>query len=107
MAGGKLDNAKKLKADEFYTQLPDIEIELKNYKKQFRDKTVFCNCDDPYESNFFKYFALNFNFLGLKKLIATCYIGSPIANRQLSLFDYEPPKTGRPKFRIKLLLMKL
>ncbi len=82
-----LDNAKKNKVDEFYTQLPDIETEMRHYKEQFRGKVIFCNCDDPYESNFFKYFAMNFNFLGLKKLIATCYNKSPIAYKQISLFD--------------------
>lgn len=82
-----LDNAKKNKADEFYTQLPDIEAEMRHYQAQFRGKVIFCNCDDPYESNFFKYFAMNFNFLGLKKLIATCYTASPVAYGQLSLFD--------------------
>lgn len=84
-----LDKAKKNKADEFYTQLPDIEAELRHYKDQLRDKVVFCNCDDPYESNFFKYFAMNFNFLGLKKLIATSYSGSPVAGQQLPLFDVQ------------------
>ena len=88
MAGNKsLGQAKNAKKDEFYTQLTDIEKELRYYKKHFRDKVVFCNCDDPFESNFFKYFVLNFNRLGLKKLIATCYTGSPIANTQISLFD--------------------
>ncbi|MBP5194294.1 MAG: modification methylase, partial [Clostridia bacterium] len=74
-----LRNARKEKNDEFYTQLIDIEKELKYYKSEFKDKIVFCNCDDPFESNFFKYFAMNFNHLGLKKLIATCYDNSPIA----------------------------
>ena len=88
MAGNKdLTIAKSAKKDEFYTQLTDIEKELRHYRKHFKGKTVFCNCDDPFESNFFKYFVLNFNRLGLKKLIATCYTGSPIANQQLSLFD--------------------
>lgn len=99
MANKRLDNAKRNKADEFYTQLVDIELEMKHYRDQFKDKVVFCNCDDPYESNFFKFFAMNFNFLGLKKLIATCYAGSPIANTQLSLFDDEPTDnktTGNP-----------
>jgi len=82
-----LDKAKKNKADEFYTQMPDIEAEMRHYQAQFRGKVIFCNCDDPYESNFFKYFAMNFNFLGLKKLIATCYTESPVASQQLSLFD--------------------
>ena len=80
MAGGSLDDAKKNKKDEFYTQLCDIENELKHYKEHFKDKVVYCNCDDPRESNFFKYFIRNFNRLGLKKLITTTYINSPIAN---------------------------
>lgn len=89
MAGNKnLNSAKTARKDEFYTQLTDIEKELRHYKKHFQGKTVFCNCDDPFESNFFKYFVLNFNRLGLKKLIATCYTGSPIAGKQLSIFDF-------------------
>ena len=88
MAGNSdLNSAKSAKKDEFYTQLTDIEKELRHYRQHFKGKTVLCNCDDPFESNFFKYFVLNFNRLGLKKLIATCYTGSPIANQQLSLFD--------------------
>lgn len=87
MATKLMDKAKKEKADEFYTQLTDIEAELKYYKAHFRNKIVFCNCDDPYESNFFKYFALNFNHLKLKKLTATCYDSSPIAFTQLSFLD--------------------
>lgn len=75
------------KKDEFYTQLSDIELEMKHYKAHFKGKTILCNCDDPYESNFFKYFAMNFNYLGLKKLIATCYVSSPVMYTQLSLFD--------------------
>lgn len=82
-----VDRAKMAKKDEFYTQLTDIEKELRHYRQHFRGKTILCNCDDPFESNFFKYFVLNFNRLGLKKLIATCYAGSPIANQQLSIFD--------------------
>ena len=77
----------KAKNDEFYTLLTDIEKEMRHYRKHFKGKTVLCNCDDPFESNFFKYFVLNFNRLGLKKLIATCYATSPIAGQQLSLFD--------------------
>jgi hypothetical protein len=95
-----LHKANKAKKDEFYTQLVDIEKELKHYKEQFRGKVVYCNCDDPFESNFFKYFASNFNALGLKQLIATSYKPSPIANTQLSLFgnDKTPTKAkGRPK----------
>lgn len=84
-----LTKAKKEKNDEFYTELTDIDKELRYYTEHFKDKIVFCNCDDPYESNFFKYFALNFNHLGLKKLICTCYAGSPVVSTQLSLFDIE------------------
>lgn len=84
-----LRSANKAKKDEFYTQLVDIENELKHYKDQFRDKVVYCNCDDPFESNFFKYFASNFNALGLKKIIATSYVKSPIAGGQLPLFEIE------------------
>ena len=80
MACGSLDDAKKNKNDEFYTQLSDIENELKHYKEHFKNKVVFCNCDDPRESNFFKYFIRNFNRLGLKKLIITTYINSLTAN---------------------------
>lgn len=82
-----LHQAKREKNDEFYTQLSDIENELKHYRDHFQGKIVFCNCDDPYESNFFKYFALNFNRLGLKKLIAMGYATSPIAGSQVPLFE--------------------
>lgn len=85
-----LNQANKAKEDEFYTRLMDIENELRHYKQHFVGKTVFCNCDDPFESNFFKYFAMNFNHLGLKKLIATCYVSSPVAGQQISLFDILP-----------------
>ena len=74
MAGNKnLHAASKNKKDEFYTQLSDIENELKHYKNHFKNKVVYCNCDDPRVSNFFHYFSYNFEKLGLKKLIATCY----------------------------------
>jgi hypothetical protein len=89
--------AKKTKRDEFYTQLFDIEKELKHYKNQLRDKIVYCNCDDPYKSNFFKYFISNFNALGLKKLITTSYSGSPVAGQQLPLFEIEGLKKVKPK----------
>ncbi|MBP5381220.1 MAG: adenine-specific methyltransferase EcoRI family protein [Bacteroidaceae bacterium] len=96
MANKNLNAAKEAKKDEFYTQLVDIENELRHYREHFRDKVVLCNCDDPYESNFFKYFALNFNALGLKKLIATCYDGSPVQGDELMLdfgdFTDEPKK---------------
>lgn len=71
--GSNLHSAKRAKNDEFYTRLSDIENELKHYKHHFKDKVVYCNCDDPKVSNFFKYFALNFKHLGLKKLITSCY----------------------------------
>ena len=63
--------ASKVKHSEFYTQLEDIEKELQHYKEHFKDKVVYCNCDNPFHSNFFKYFVINFNELGLKKLICT------------------------------------
>lgn len=91
MAKESMDNAKKNKSDEFYTQLCDIEKELKHYKEYFKNKIVFCNCDDPYESNFFKYFALNFNYLGLKKLICTCFDSSPVGNQQLAIMPDSNP----------------
>lgn len=82
-----LHRAREAKKDEFYTQLEDIEKELRHYKGHFKDKTVFLNCDDPYESNFFKYFAMNFNYLGLKKLISVSYAGSKVAGGQLLFSD--------------------
>lgn len=88
--------------DEFYTQLSDIEKELIHYWDYFRDKVVFCNCDDPYESNFFKYFALNFNALGLKKLIATCYDGSPIAQQELPLFPTDENEPKRKAYKVEI-----
>lgn len=81
--------ANAAKQDEFYTRLEDIESELRHYEKHFEGKTVLCNCDDPFESNFFRYFVLKFNSLKLKKLICTCYRGSSVAYKQLSLFDLE------------------
>ncbi|MBR4269613.1 MAG: adenine-specific methyltransferase EcoRI family protein [Prevotella sp.] len=96
MANKNLNNAKIAKKDEFYTQLTDIERELQHYWQHFKDKVVLCNCDDPYESNFFKYFALRFNQLGLRKLICTCYNGSPVQGNELMIdfgdFTDEPKK---------------
>lgn len=94
-----LSKAKDAKKDEFYTQLSDIENELRHYKEHFKGKTVFCNCDDPYESNFFKYFAINFNHLGLKKLICTCYAGSPVVYTQLSFFGEDKVVGEKPSNR--------
>ncbi len=82
MAKRNIDKAKEAKKDEFYTQLDDINNELKHYREHFRGKTVLCNCDDPRISNFFTYFAYNFEFLGLKKLITTCY-----KNQNVDLFS--------------------
>ena len=90
MAGNKsLHAANRAKQDEFYTQLPDIEKELKHYRKHFRGKTVYCNCDDPTISNFYLYFKQNFEKLGLKKLITTCY-----KNRQIKMFSKHDSKTA-------------
>ena len=104
MANDNLTKAKNAKNDEFYTQFDDIQKEINAYMEYdpdtFRNKVVYCNCDDPYESKFFQYFVLNFKALGLKRLITTSYKPSPIANTQLSLFgDHKTihPKKGRPK----------
>ena len=104
MANVDLKKAKEAKNDEFYTLLVDIEKECSHYKEHFKGKTILCNCDDPYESKFFKYFAINFDILGIKKLIATCYAGSPIANKELSLFDDESEenKTTRTPHKIEI-----
>jgi hypothetical protein len=95
-----LHNAKTGKKDEFYTQLSDIEKELKNYKHHFKDKVVYCNCDDPRVSNFFHYFSYNFEYLGLKKLIATCYknqnsdLFSENKSENAVYLEYEGDKNG-------------
>ena len=90
-----LHKAKSAKNDEFYTTRGTIENELKWYKHHFKGKVVYCNCDDPYESEFFKYFMLQFKMLGLKKLIATCYKNSPVANKQFQFFSNEELLTNR------------
>lgn len=103
MAREDLKGAKSAKQDEFYTQLDDIAKELKYYKQHFQDKVVLCNCDDPYESNFFKYFSLNFNQLGLKKLIATCYNGSPIAGDELPLlFEIDENEPKKIAYKVEI-----
>ncbi|MCB0745070.1 MAG: adenine-specific methyltransferase EcoRI family protein [Ignavibacteriae bacterium] len=84
-----LQKAKKSKSDEFYTQLSDIESELQHYKNHFKDKVVYCNCDDPSISNFFNYFASNFKELGIKKLIAACY-----KKQEIDLFNTEESENG-------------
>jgi hypothetical protein len=109
MANKNLTSAKNAKNDEFYTQYEDIQKEVNAYLEfdpnVFRGKTILLPCDDPYESNFFKFFASKFNQFGLNKLIATSYAGSPIAGKQLTLPSLEPPpaKNGRKKgFAIEL-----
>jgi len=104
MVNKNLTNAKRVKNDEFYTQYSDIQKEIEAYlefdSNVFRNKIIYCNCDDPYESNFFRYFVLNFNKLGLKRLITTSYKPSPVANSQLGLFGNDKTLTkskGRPK----------
>lgn len=92
--------AKNAKADEFYTQLSDIERELKHYRKHFKGKTVYLNCDDPRVSNFFHYFSYNFEALGLKKLIAACYKSQEVDlfstedSEQAIWLEYEGDKNG-------------
>ena len=85
MSKSDLLNAKRDKQNEFYTQYEDIQKELNHYEDKFINKVVLCNCDDPFESNFFRFFIKNFNYLKLKRLICTCYQGSPIA---FTIFDY-------------------
>src|SRR3989338_7936717 len=105
MANSNLTNAKRAKNDEFYTQYSDIQKEIEAYLEYdpnvFRGKVVYCNCDDPFESNFFRYFVLNFKKLGLKQLITTSYKPSPIANTELVLQpsllpDYEDKVVSKP-----------
>jgi hypothetical protein len=112
MANKSLGAAKKAKNDEFYTQYSDIQKEVESYLEYapdtFHDKIIYCNCDDPFESNFFRYFALNFNRLGLKRLITTSYKPSPIANTQLALFGDDKtvdPSKGRPKITANKLII--
>ena len=109
MANKNLTNAKRVKNDEFYTQYSDIQKEIEAYLEYnpnvFRGKVVYCNCDDPFESNFFRYFVLNFNKLGLKKLITTSYKPSPVANTQLQLFGDDKTLT-RVKGRLKVTANK-
>ena len=88
-----LHDSARNKQDEFYTNLNLIEDELKHYRAHFKGKRALCNCDDPYESNFFKYFAMNFNSLGLKSLTATCYAYSCIAGKEIDMFT---PRTKTP-----------
>jgi hypothetical protein len=104
MANSNLTNAKRAKNDEFYTQFSDIQKEIEAYLEYdadtFKGKTIYCNCDDPFESNFFRYFVLNFKKLGLKQLITTSYKPSPVANSQLGLFGNDKTlaeQKGRPK----------
>ena len=95
-----LQSAKTSKKDEFYTQLSDIEKELRHYKDHFKGKVVFCNCDDPRVSNFFHFFSYNFENFGLKKLIATCYknqdadLFSPHNSERAIYLEYTGDKNG-------------
>lgn len=94
MANTTLGKAKVGKKDEWYTNYDDIQTELNHYVKHFENKVVLCNCDDPFESNFCKFFLKNFNYLKLKRLICTSYSGSPFVGTQLSLFDdFDEPLT--------------
>lgn len=81
-----LNSAAKAKKDKFYTQLDDIAEDVRHYQEFFKGKVVLCNCDDPFESNFFQYFALMFNALELKKPITASYADSPIAGKEITLF---------------------
>lgn len=107
MANKVMNEAKRAKNDEFYTELADIELELKNYREHFKNKIIFCNCDDSFESNFFKYFAMNFNFLGLKKLIATGYAASPISYTQLSFLEEDKIKPDRERRAYKIEISEI
>lgn len=91
-----LNKAGKAKKDEFYTDYDVIQSELNYYEDKFEGKTVLCNCDDPFESNFARFFLRNFNYLKLKRLICTSFAGSPVTGTQLSLFDdYNEPVTNK------------
>jgi len=118
MANRNLTNAKRVKNDEFYTQYGDIQKEIEAYLEYdpnvFRGKVVYCNCDDPFESNFFRYFVLNFKKLGLKQLVTTSYKTSPVANTELVLQPSLLPgykdkvvnKPAKPKGRPKITANK-
>jgi len=107
MANKNLNAAKTAKKDEFYTQLTDIERELQHYWQHFRNKVILCNCDDPYESNFFKYFALRFNQLGLKKLICTSYNGSPVLGNELLLqFNEANAEPVKKAYKVEITEVK-
>lgn len=89
-----LAEAKEQKRDEFYTRYEDVQEELNHYEEHFQGKTVFCNCDDPFESNFCKFFLKNFNYLGLKRLICTSYSTSSLIGQQISIFDENDEKVS-------------
>lgn len=90
-----LSKAKDAKKNEFYTQYEDIQVELNHYEEHFSGKTVLCNCDDPFESNFCKFFLRNFNYLGLKRLICTSYSTSSVVGQQLTIFDEDNERVVR------------
>ena len=102
-----LNKAKRNRKDEFYTQIADIERELENYTKHLKDKIVYCNCDDPYESNFFKFFANKFNKLELKELVATSYYPSPIVGKELPVREIAGLKPeGKEPFVVRIREVK-
>ena len=95
----KLNNARAAKADEFYTQYEDIDKEVSHYPNAFRNKVVYCNCDNPYESNFFNYFVINFKSLGLKKLICTCYDNTSSSNTGML---WDTPKMYDKAYKVEI-----
>ena len=97
-SNSSLHKAAQAQQDEFYTQYTDVQEELNHYWDHFRGAKILCNCDDPFESSFFLYLAQQFAYLGIKKLTATCYAGSPIAQRQLSLFEEDIPTPKRKPY---------
>ena len=101
-----LTRAARAQQDEFYTTTGDIERELMYYREHFTGKKILCNCDDPFESKFFEYFAIRFQAYGLAKLTATSYAGSPIAQRQLLLFEEDKPARERTPYCATLCELK-
>jgi len=107
MSNKNLHNASKAKKDEFYTQLPDIENELKHYKEQLKGKVIFCNCDDPEFSNFWRFFHLNFERLGIKKLISTHFVYEDIFKKgETYKLEYEGGNDGDVNVGVKTILQE-
>ncbi len=101
MANANLHAAKDAKNDEFYTSLQDIQRELNNYNDKFVGKTILCNCDDPFESNFVKYFLMNFNRLGLRELIAIGYKTSTFIGTEVG-FEWQTKCKAGLSARVRL-----